>query len=338
MIVPPLYVLTPKISEHLSKIESAKEVIKAISIPSEIELNIRRKSTLKSSLFSARIEGNTLTIDDLSRLPSKDQRQIEVSNILKAINLIIERPAKDLTSKDLLNYHTIIMKGLIENQNLGKFRTETSAIFNTAGIAIYLPPPPRQINSLMNKLISYINNSKENFVPIRACLSHYIFEKIHPFLDGNGRVGRILLQAVLAKSGYGMKGLLNIEEKLDKQRTSYYKGLENPERDVTDYLEFMLECLSSSANEAKEQILEKQHLEAEDYLLPRRAEILSIIKDQRLVSFDQIRRRFLSINERTLRNDLKKLQDASLIRKRGETKGVYYEPIKNSTTSPSFIT
>lgn len=333
MLVPPKYILTSKISESLSRIESAKEVINAVPIPLEIELNIRRKSTLKSSLFSARIEGNNLTLEDVIRLPSKDQRQIEINNILKVLNLISERPAKDIALKDLLGFHSTIMKGIIEQENLGKFRTETSAIFNTAGIAIYLPPPPRQINSLMNKLITYINSSKENFIPIRAAIAHFIFEKIHPFLDGNGRVGRALLQAVLAKGGYGMKGLLAVEEKLDKQRTNYYKGFENPDRDITDYIEFMLDCISEAALEAKNQILEKREIEAEDYLLPRRSEIYQIIKDQKLVSFDQIRRRFLKINERTLRYDLKKLQDANLIRKRGETKGVFYEPSNQTPQS-----
>lgn len=328
MLIPPKYVLTSNISESLSQIESAKEVINAVPVPPEIELNIRRKSTLKSSLFSARIEGNNLTLEDVIRLPSKDQRQIEINNILKVLNLISERPARDITLKDLLGYHTTIMKGIIEPENLGKFRSETSAIFNTSGIAIYLPPPPRQLNSLMNKLITYINSPKENFIPIRAAVAHFIFEKIHPFLDGNGRVGRALLQAVLAKGGYGMKGLLAVEEKLDKQRTNYYKGFENPDRDITDYIEFMLVCIAESAIEAKNQILEKREVEAEDYLLPRRSEIYQIIKDQKLVSFDQIRRRFLKINERTLRYDLKKLQDASLIRKRGATKGVFYEPHK----------
>lgn len=326
MLLPPKYTLTSKISEYLSQIESAKEVINAITIPPEIELNIRRKSTLRSSLFSARIEGNNMTLEDVIRLPSKDQRQIEISNILKVLNLISERPAKDISLKDLLGFHSTIMKGIIEAENLGKFRTETSAIFNNTGIAIYLPPPPRQINFLVNKLIAYINSTKENFIPIRACIAHFIFEKIHPFLDGNGRVGRALLQAVLQKGGYGMKGLLAVEEKLDKQRTNYYKGFENPDRDITDYIEFMLECISEAALEAKNQILEKRNLGAEDYLLPRRSEIYQIIKDQNLVTFDQIRRRFLKINQRTLRYDLKKLQDSGLIKKRGETKGVFYEP------------
>lgn len=65
----------------------------------------------------------------------------------------------------------------------------------------------------------------------------------------------------------------------------------------------------------------------EESLLPRRAEILAIIKDHHLLSFDRIRRRFMSVNERTLRYDLKKLKDQGFIRKRGVTKGVYYEAI-----------
>ncbi len=327
MLIPSKYTLTPKISQLLSTIESCKEVINSINIPPEVEQNIRRASTLKSSLFSARIEGNNLTLDQLPGMSSKDQQKQEVFNILKALNFIQQRTSKDVTLKDILYLHQMVMEGLIEKNNLGKFRIESSAIFNNAGIAIYLSPRPAQIVSLLNKLVTYINSDKEQFVPIRACLAHYTFEKIHPFLDGNGRVGRLLIQLALAKGGYGMKGLLTLEEYLDNHRAEYYRSLEEVERDVTDYLEFMLEALAFSSTQAKELVLEKQNISSEDYLLPRRAEVLSIIKDQTLVSFDQIRRRFLGVNERTLRYDLKKLQDQGLIKKRGTTKGVYYEAL-----------
>lgn len=325
MLIPPKYHLTPEISQHLQVIEAARAVIDTIVIPPEVETNIRRQTTLKSSLFSARIEGNPLTLEELSHKPSSDQKKQEVLNILHGLTLVHQRGARDITATFLLELHTKTMHGLISPQDLGQFRTETSAIFNTAGIAIYLPPPPRTIGSLINKLVAFTNASKEPFVPIRAILAHYTFEKIHPFLDGNGRVGRLLLQAVLAKSGYGMKGLVSIEEALDRHRTSYYNALMEPEKDVTDYVTFMLEALAQTATKAKELVLEKQQVQAEDYLLPRRAEILAIIKEHKLVAFDLIRRRFLIINERTLRYDLKKLLDAGLIHKRGTTNGVYYE-------------
>lgn len=324
MLIPPKYSLTTEVTKLLQSIEASKEVIDSITIPPEIEVNIRRQSTLKSSLFSARIEGNNLTMDQL-KPGSKQQKQQEVFNILKALNLIYQRPLRDLSLKDILNFHQIVMASLVEKDALGKTRTEASAIFNSAGIAIYLPPRPTQIVPLTNKLISFMNSPKEQFAPVRAALSHYIFEKIHPFLDGNGRVGRLLIQAVLVKSGYGMKGLLALEECLDKNRSAYYKTLEESERDVTDYVEFILEAIAVTAQQVKEQVLKKQQADVKDYLLPRRAEILSLIQEHRMLSFDSIKRRFMAVNERTLRYDLKKLQDANLIHKRGATKGVYYE-------------
>lgn len=325
MLIPPKYFLTPRISQLLSSIEASREVINSVTISPEIEINIRRQSYLKSSLFSARIEGNNLTLGELSTKSSKDQKKVEVFNILKALGLMLQKRSKDITTKDLLELHLLVMNGL--TTNLGRFRNEVSAIFNQAGIAVYTPPPPRQVPAHIEKLLKCINSQKEPFVPVRACLAHFVFEKIHPFLDGNGRVGRLLLQAVLHKGDYGMKGMLSIEEYLDNHRSLYYRGLENSEKDVTDYLEFMLEALAFTAENAKRQVLEKKDADAKDYLLPRRTEILSIVQDHKLVNFDQIRRRFMAVNERTLRYDLKKLADSGLIRKLGTTKGVHYEPI-----------
>src|SRR2546430_1252583 len=109
MFIPPKYVLTPKISQLLSFIEASKEVIDSVSIPPEIEINIRRKFSLKSSLFSARIEGNTLTLDEVIRSSSKDQKRQEVLNILKALNQIHQRSARDISLKDLLQLHQLVM-------------------------------------------------------------------------------------------------------------------------------------------------------------------------------------------------------------------------------------
>lgn len=325
MLIPPKYILTPKISQLLQTIEACKEVINTVTIPPELEMNIRRKSSLKSSLFSARIEGNTLTLEDVQMSSSKDQKKAEVFNILKATNIINQKRFKDITIKDILETHKTVMEGLSDKNDLGKFRANLEAIFNMAGIAIYLPPRPNQILPLLERLLKFVNSSKEPFIPLRACLAHYTFEKIHPFLDANGRIGRLFLQMVLTKGGYGMKGLLPIEEYLDNHRGEYYRGLEDREKDITDYLEFILEAIAQTAEESKRLILAKEKVEIEDLLLPRRAEILNIIRDHQMVEFDTIRRRFLAINGRTLRYDLKKLADMGLIKKRGTTKGVWYE-------------
>ena len=329
MLIPPNYTFTTTISDYLQTIEASRQVIDAIEIPQEIEVNIRRQSILKSSLFSARIEGNPLTLEEMRRVPSKDQKKQEVINILKSLQLVQRRGARDLSVSFIKELHDKTMLGLTDRAIKGNYRTEVSAIFNSAGIAIYLPPPPRTVPPLMERLVKFANSPKEKFVPIRAVLTHYTFEKIHPFLDGNGRVGRLLLQAVLEKTSYGMKGLLSVEEYLDQHRSEYYDVLALGEKDVTDYVEFMLKALADTAQKAKTLALQKETVQPQDYLLPRRSEILQIIKDQRIVTFDMIKRRFLKINDRTLRYDLKQLQDKGLIRKRGTTKGVYYEALSH---------
>ena len=117
------------------------------------------------------------------------------------------------------------------------------------------------------------------------------------------------------------------EEYLDNHRSEYYSALEVSEKEVSDYLEFMLAALAKTAQDAKEEILRKQTLDAIDLLLPRRAEILQIIRDHKMVNFDFIKRRFMAVNERTLRYDLLRLANDGLIKKRGSTKGVYYQPV-----------
>jgi predicted HTH transcriptional regulator len=86
----------------------------------------------------------------------------------------------------------------------------------------------------------------------------------------------------------------------------------------------MLEAIADSAQKAKGIVLEKQKPQIEDFLLPRRAAILTLINEHNIMNLDQIKRRFSNVNERTLRYDLKKLQEQNLIRKLGTTKGVYY--------------
>jgi len=328
MLVPPRYTLNPEIVKLLQEIEACNEVIGSVSIPPEVENNIRRKSTLRSSLFSARIEGNELTLEELLKTPSNNQKKIEVNNVLKAKNWINKRGQRDLKLSDILALHEMTMKGL--NPDAGSFRNHNEAIFNSAGIAVYMPPPPKQMHSYLERMVKYANSDKEKIGLIKACLVHYIFEKIHPFEDGSGRVGRLVMQKVLMQEGYGMKGLLAFEEYIDKHREAYYTALEEPEKETSDYIVFMLTAVSDTARNIKDMILHKQELEIEDYLLPRRAEILTLLKEQKMMNFDQIHRRFSKINPRTLRNDLKRLQDDGLIRKRGATRGVYYEPTQQA--------
>lgn len=327
MNIPPKYELTKNVSSLLSQFEANRAVIDALSIPVAIEENFRRASFLGSSLFSARIEGNTLTESDVSDfrdLTSKEKERVEVANLSRALKYILERydGTKEVTPREILTWHQMAMENILDSEYLGAFRKGHEGIFDQAGNLIYHAPPPSQVESLILKLTDYANNTKEEIAPIGAILAHLLFEKIHPFVDGSGRVGRLLQYAILANNGYAMKGMVVVEKEIDDKRQLYYHAIENP--DATEFLELMLELLVVASQKAKEKVQASQKFQKEDLLAPRRREILEIIRDHQIVSFDTLHRRFFSISPRLLAYDLKYLMDNGYISKIGKTRGAQY--------------
>lgn len=249
---------------------------------------------------------------------------MEVFNIGRALRFLYSPYCpKKLSPSLLLNLHRLVMQDI--HPEAGFFRKEPSAIFNQAGIAIYITPPPNQIPILLNILLKKANTGKKP-VPLKAALCHFAFEKIHPFLDGNGRVGRLVTAFVLKKGDFDFRGLVSFEEYLDDNREIYYQLLEEKGSDITHFGEFFLEGLVHQTEKVITEIKEFKEEKLEDTLLPRRREILEIIKDHQMVSFDFLRRRFIRIPESSLHYDLKKLLEGKFIKKLGSTRGVVYAP------------
>jgi len=323
MKIPPSYQITPDILEIIAKIEANRIFFHSIPILPQIKEKIQRISLLKSSLYSARIEGNPLTIEEVDTSQNR-QKKREVFNILSAIKFIDKGVGnkKLLSQKDILNLHRLVLKDL--SPEAGYLRREMGAIFNRAGIAVYVSPPPSQISALLDDLLSFINSDKEKFPIITAFIAHLVFEKIHPFIDGNGRVGRLLIFNVFMIKNWSFNINIALEEYLDKHKEEYYYhldiGLKRPE----DYLLYMLDAFWQQTEKIKDQIREESEKNKKIILPPRQEEIYFIISDHKMVSFDIIKRRFLKVPGRTIRYDLKKLQEKGLIRKVGSTKGTFY--------------
>ena len=319
------YHKTTRIEKNIIRIEVARKVIELLPQLPHIETSMRHQSLLKSSLFSARIEGNTLRAEEVERPRRKSSRSVEKSevfNILSALRWIYSsRAPKKIKIDTILRMHRFVLNGI--SQDAGRFRSVPSAIFNTAGVAIYMTPPPSQINALMQKLVTITNVSKEHGV-IQAARSHFAFEKIHPFLDGNGRVGRLLSSLILKNAGYGFRGLIVLEEYLNDQREEYYDLLGTLQKDITDFIAFFSEAVAISSEKAVEMLKKIKEEKPQDTLLPRRREILDIIVDHKLISFDSIKRRFHSVPESSLHYDLRMLIKKGFIKKLGATRGVLY--------------
>lgn len=323
MKVIPQYTVTHEILTLISKIDALRQLFSSFDIPRPVQEKIRRISLLKSSLFSARIEGNPLTIEDMEIAP-EEQNKKEIFNIISA-SRFIEREIKTdkpITIELILKLHSMVMNNI--HSEAGQFRREMGAIFNESGIAVYLSPPPEQIKSLVKQLLSYANSNKENFPLITGIIAHLAFEKIHPFIDGNGRVGRLLINMVLKSKGYDFFIPIPFEEYLDEHKNEYYRAIEKGLKDPQTYLLFMLQAFYEQAEKVKKELFQELQKKETILLPPRQEELYYVIKDHRMVSFDFLKRRFLKIPPRTLRYDLKKISDKGFIVKIGKTKGSYY--------------
>lgn len=301
---------------------------------------------LKSSLFSARIEGNQLTLSqtrqaDLSNPKEKNKK--EISNILKALNLI-KTFDHNFNIEYILQVHRSVMDGL--EKSSGKFRSESSAIFDQNGNVVYLTPEPNEMKKMLNKIIKQINTNFKNDLPsqlynIANC--HYFFEKIHPFIDGNGRTGRIILQYMLSKTNLFDHFLIPIEEYFDEYKSQYYYYLEKNSTNNKEFVKFFLEgiiwSLKRTLTDIKNINIENEPTthptnnfavrragqpQSTIQLLPRRQEILNIIKDHPYITVNAIARRFPTIPKRTISYDVQQLLKKDLVNKHGQTRGVMY--------------
>src|SRR3989338_11682635 len=192
MKIPPIYTISDEMLSLITNIEAQRLYFSSLNFGDQIKENIQRVSLLKSSLFSARIEGNPLKISDFEfGNETEEEKKEEVFNIVKTINFIDKDVRKNILTKNIiLHLHSLVLQDIAPDA--GHFRTEVRAIFNKGGVAVYMPPPPTQVLKLLDELLTYVN-SEEKFPLIAAFVAHLIFEKIHPFLDGNGRGGRLLI-------------------------------------------------------------------------------------------------------------------------------------------------
>lgn len=323
MKIPPLYTITPEILELLSKIDVNRILISSQKITDSQKERMKHLATLKSSLYSARIEGSQLTMTQAESSSDWENKQ-DLFNLLDAVNLI----EKTIKTNTVLKINTISQIHQKVMKNLGSpglLRCEPGAIYNSSGIAVYLCPPASEIKELLKKLLRYINSEDEKFPLISALVAHLIFEKIHPFLDGNGRVGRLLVYAILKSRNYDFGIHIPFEEYLDNHKNDYHYFLDIGLKETNEYLIFMLKAFLDETEVLVNDINQQAKAEINFLLSPRQEELFNLIKDHPLIPFDSIQRRFMAVPGRTLRYDLKKLADKNLIVKTAQTKGAYYK-------------
>ncbi len=247
-------------SEILKLITSISEKIGEVNAKHLVKQNptLRKQNKIKTIHSSLSIEGNTLSKEQITAIlenkrvigPQKDI--IEVLNALevyKGLNSL-----KYSSEKDFLKAHKLLMKGLIEIP--GTYRKKSVGIVKGSKVE-HIAPPYENVPFLMKDLFEYLNDKSE-ITLIKSCVFHYEMEFIHPFIDGNGRMGR-LWQTLILMGEYEIFEFLPFETLISKNQEEYYKILSTCDKEgkSTKFIEYMLQIINTSLSELLENSTKK---------------------------------------------------------------------------------
>lgn len=315
-IMKPPYEITSLILKYISSIS---EKIGEVNATYLLKTNpsLRKQNQIKTIHSSLNIEGNTLSEDQITALlenkkvvgPKKDI--IEVLNALEVYKNITT--LKYHSEKDFLKAHKMLMNDLIENK--GKYRTKSVGIVKGTKVE-HIAPPHANVPFLMKDLFDYLKDKSEISL-IKSCVFHYEMEFIHPFMDGNGRMGRLWQTLILMKE-YPVFEFLPFETLISKNQSNYYNSLSASDKEgkSTKFIEYMLSIINESLSELLENTTKK--LSDED-----RIKIFIDTHSENFTRKDYLVY-FKNLSSATASRDLKKAFEMGIITKQGDKKTTVY--------------
>lgn len=254
---PKINTLLEQATMELGGLNSYSELIPNIDVYIQMHINVEANKSNKIEGTKTTIEEDLSPIQDFN--PEKRKDIQEVQNYLLALQHgveLINSGKLPLSSRLIREIHSKLMKGVRgEHKTPGEYRTSQNWIGGSKpSSATYVPPPHIQIPDLISDLEHFIHNN-EIQVPqfIRIAMVHYQFESIHPFLDGNGRTGRIVIPLHLLNSGMLSKPSFYISDYFEEHRTEYYDALSRVRllNDMSGWIIFFLEASIETARSAK---------------------------------------------------------------------------------------
>lgn len=305
----PPYDITPEILKWISSISEKIGEANALFL-SKPSPQLRKQNQIKTIQSSLQIEGNTLSEEQITAILENkhvigpEKEILEVRNAIAVYENI--NALKMSSEKTFLSAHKTLMIGLMDNP--GKYRTRGVGVVKGSQVA-HLAPPAENVPGLMKDLFQYLKEENELDL-IKSCVFHYELEFIHPFLDGNGRMGR-LWQTVILKEKYPVFESLPFETLIRETQNEYYQALAESDKSgkSTVFIEYMLQIIDQALNN----LLKNQgkSMNSED----RITYFLSLGKNQ--FTRKEYMEVFKSISTATASRDLKKAVENGILKVEG---------------------
>lgn len=306
--------LVSEISEHIG----ALNVMLGERKPSPM---LRKENQIKTIHSSLAIEHNSLSlqqvtdvIDGKHVLGAPNEIQ-EVKNALQAYQLMQQLDAFE--EADLLRAHGLMMADLVDGA--GKYRQAGVGVFDN-NKCIHVAPPAERVPHLMGDLFEWLKQTKAHPL-ISSCVFHYEFEFIHPFMDGNGRMGRYW-QTLLLSQWKGIFAWIPVETMVKKYQEQYYKAIAQSDArgDSTVFITFMLRCILETIKQ--EQIVTDK--ETDKVTDKSEDKVLALIRNNASITIPAMMRQ-LAMSDSGVRKILRKLQNEGRLRRVGANKNGHWE-------------
>lgn len=352
----PKYSITNKILKDIGIIEAAREVIMNAPLVPAWEAKFRKEAIERTVHHGTHLEGNPLSPEEVKdvldgqEVIARDrdvQEIINYRNVLQFIEGIYTQIGSsgsyNFTLETILEIHKLTTAKILPVESSGKFRIRQVVIKNTkTGQVSYTPPPAVEVPYLVEDLVNWINSDEGKQVHpiIKAGIIHYELARIHPFVDGNGRVARAVATLILFLDGYDIRKFFSFEEYFDEDAMKYYLTLQavsnqlvldTHERDLTPWLEYFTEGVAIELNRVKEKVQRisvdariKDKLGKQLMLNERQMLIMEYIHRHKGLSNKEFRKIFPDYSDDTVLRELKFLRQKGLVKKSGGTKKAVY--------------
>lgn len=343
----PNFTINNKILKNIGIIEAAREVIVNAPLVPAWDKKFRDEAVLRTVHYGTHIEGNELNISEAAQvLEGKEivgrERDIqEVINYRSVLAFVeqwnLEHETQNIDEETIKTIHRLTTEKILSPGECGQYRTKQVVVKNsTTGEVVFRPPPAVEIPYQIEDFLDWLSQEKEMHPVLKAGIIHYELVRIHPFLDGNGRVARALSTLVLFKEGYDIKKFFSLEEHYDSDAVRYYGALQSvkPEENynLTEWLSYFSEGLAIELTRIKEKVqslsrdlkLKKEIGGAQIALSERQMKIVDYIQKVGFLQNKQFVELFPMVSEDTVLRELKVLLEKGIIKREGSTKAARY--------------
>ena len=322
----PPFTITEKILTLVSQISEYMVRLEMMELQNRAP-TLRKTNKIKTITGTLEIEGNALGVEKITAIV-EGKRVLgsvrEISEVKGAIKVYDHLESFDYKSLDaLLSAHKMLMGDILTKA--GTFRHADVGVGDSEGV-VHVAPPYTQVPNLMNDLFSWLKETEVHPL-IKSSVFHYEFEFIHPFIDGNGRIGR-LWQSLILHEWKSVFAYLPVESVVRDAQEEYYDALERSGvlGESTPFVEFMLEAILTTCQKTLHEAENVPLSVPKNVPLKRLEKIVARIKENRDITIDQLAVE-CDVSSKTIKRDIAKLKKQGKVRRVGSLKSGHWEVV-----------